>query len=75
NKQIAEKLAISDITVRHHLTSIFNKLNLSDRFELIIYSYSQGLCKLPESGRKGQDGLPIIAVRACLLLSTFACFF
>ncbi len=43
NKQIAETLSISDITVRHHLTSIFNKLALTDRFELIIYAYKHGL--------------------------------
>jgi two-component system nitrate/nitrite response regulator NarL len=47
NKQIAERLFISEITVRHHLTSIFDKLGVSDRFELAIYSYRHGLAKLP----------------------------
>ena len=47
NKQIAECLFISEITVRHHLTSIFDKLGVSDRFELAIYSYRHGLAKLP----------------------------
>jgi two-component system, NarL family, nitrate/nitrite response regulator NarL len=47
NKQIAESLYISEITVRHHLTSIFDKLGVSDRFELAIYSYRHGLAKLP----------------------------
>ncbi len=45
NKQIAEQLAISDITVRHHLTSVFNKLGLADRFELIIYAFKNGFCE------------------------------
>ncbi len=45
NKQIAKRLAISEITVRHHLTSVFSKLEVSDRFELIIYSYTYGLCE------------------------------
>lgn len=47
NKQIAERLFISEITVRHHLTSIFDKVGVSDRFELAIYSYRHGLAKLP----------------------------
>lgn len=47
NKQIAETLFISEITVRHHLTSIFDKLGVSDRFELAIYSFRHGLAKLP----------------------------
>lgn len=48
NKQIAERLFISDTTVRHHLTSIFGKLGVSDRLELVIYSYKYGLAKPPE---------------------------
>lgn len=44
NRQVAEKLSISDITVRHHLTSVFGKLGVADRFELIIYAYRHGLC-------------------------------
>jgi two-component system, NarL family, nitrate/nitrite response regulator NarL len=47
NKQIAEQLFISEITVRHHLTSIFAKLGVCDRFELAIYSYRHGMAKLP----------------------------
>lgn len=47
NQQIADKLFISVITVRHHLSSIFNKLDVGDRFELAIYSYRHGLAKPP----------------------------
>jgi two-component system nitrate/nitrite response regulator NarL len=47
NKQIAKTLSISEVTVRHHLTSIFSKLDISDRLELIIYAYQHGLAKLP----------------------------
>jgi DNA-binding NarL/FixJ family response regulator len=48
NKQIAERLFISDTTVRHHLTSIFGKLGVADRLELVIYAYKYGLAKPPE---------------------------
>jgi DNA-binding NarL/FixJ family response regulator len=47
NKQIASRLFISETTVRHHLTSIFSKLNVSDRLELIIRAYKDGLAKPP----------------------------
>src|SRR4029450_11659556 len=32
NKHIAARLYISEATVRHHLTAIFSKLHISDRF-------------------------------------------
>ncbi len=47
NQQIADRLSLSVITVRHHLSSIFAKLDVGDRFELAIYSYHHGLAKLP----------------------------
>lgn len=47
NKQIANRLSISEVTVRHHLTSVFSKLELSDRFELIIYAFRRGLSEVP----------------------------
>ena len=39
NQEIADRLFISLTTVRHHLTSIFSKLEISSRFELIIFAY------------------------------------
>jgi DNA-binding NarL/FixJ family response regulator len=49
NKQIAERLFISEATVRNHLTSILSKLDLSDRFELALYAYRHHLAKPPVS--------------------------
>jgi DNA-binding NarL/FixJ family response regulator len=46
NKTIAQRLAISDTTVRHHLTSIFAKLDLENRLELVIYAYRHGLANI-----------------------------
>lgn len=48
NKQIADRLFISPTTVRHHLTSIFQKLGVSDRLELAIYAYRYGIAKPPQ---------------------------
>jgi two-component system nitrate/nitrite response regulator NarL len=47
NKQIADRLFISEVTVRHHLTSVFSKLDVDGRFALVIYSYRHGLAKSP----------------------------
>jgi DNA-binding NarL/FixJ family response regulator len=46
NKQIGERLFISETTVRHHLTSIFTKLGVTNRLELVIYAYRNGLARL-----------------------------
>jgi len=47
NRQIAQRLFISDVTVRHHLTSIYAKLEISSRLELIVYAYRNGLAHIP----------------------------
>lgn len=36
NKEIADRLSLSDHTVRHHLTSIFDKLGVSNRKKLLV---------------------------------------
>jgi len=48
NKQIGERLFISDTTVTHHLTSVFSKLGVKDRLELMLYAYRHGLARQPE---------------------------
>jgi DNA-binding NarL/FixJ family response regulator len=48
NKQIAERLYISETTVTHHLSSVFSKLEVSDRLELIIYAFRHDLAKMPK---------------------------
>jgi DNA-binding NarL/FixJ family response regulator len=41
NKQIAERLSITHTTVRHHLTSIFEKLAVTNRLELMRHAYDE----------------------------------
>ena len=47
NKDIADRLCISSITVRHHLTSIFDKLGVSNRQKLLIRAHQDGLTRPP----------------------------
>jgi DNA-binding NarL/FixJ family response regulator len=47
NKEIASRLFISETTVRHHLTSIFDKVGVADRVELLIYAFRHGLATPP----------------------------
>lgn len=43
NKQIAARLSLSEATIRHHLTAIFNKLDVADRVGLAVYAHRCGL--------------------------------
>ena len=38
NKDTAQKLSISEDTVKHHLTNIFNKVGVSNRLELALFA-------------------------------------
>jgi DNA-binding NarL/FixJ family response regulator len=51
NFAIADRLCISEATVRHHLTSIYAKLGVVDRLELVLYAFRYGLMHFPPSRR------------------------
>jgi DNA-binding NarL/FixJ family response regulator len=42
-KEIARTLAISEKTVRNHISTIYRKLNIYDRSQLVIYAMRKGL--------------------------------
>jgi DNA-binding NarL/FixJ family response regulator len=48
NRAIATRLSLSETTVRHHLTSVFAKLEVENRLELLIYAFRNGLAPLPQ---------------------------
>jgi DNA-binding NarL/FixJ family response regulator len=53
NKEVGEGLFISETTVRHHLTTIFGKLDVRNRFELIDYLHRHRFFALDEMARPG----------------------
>jgi DNA-binding NarL/FixJ family response regulator len=46
-RSIAELLSISEHTLRNHLTSIYDKLDVANRLELFAYAHKHGLTKRP----------------------------
>jgi len=43
NKEVGQEFSISERTVKHHLTNIFNKLGLSRRVELAVFALEHDL--------------------------------
>lgn len=45
NREIAQKLSLSEDTVKHHLTHIFDKLGVYNRLELAMFAVNHGLAR------------------------------
>ena len=55
NKEIAEKLFLSERTIKAHLTNIFNKLNVASRSEAIVKGLQWRLVTLKETEDMPRD--------------------
>ncbi len=60
NKEIAENLNISEATVRHHLSSIYSKLELDDRLNLVIFAYQHKLAEIKRPNSESPVAKPTI---------------
>jgi NarL family two-component system response regulator LiaR len=43
NKQIASQLTVSEVTIRYHVSSILERLELSNRIQAAVYAVQKGL--------------------------------
>jgi DNA-binding NarL/FixJ family response regulator len=43
NAEVAQRLGVSEVTIKTHLSSVFQKLGLRDRVELTLYAIRAGL--------------------------------
>ena len=43
NKEIATRFSISEQTVKHHITNVFDKLGVYNRLELTLFAFHHGL--------------------------------
>jgi DNA-binding NarL/FixJ family response regulator len=46
NKEIADKLYISEKTVKNHVSNIFKKIKVNDRIQAAIFAYKNNIKKI-----------------------------
>ena len=49
NRRIAQRLLVSEATVKTHLHNIYDKLNMESRGQLILYCTDRGIGRIPAS--------------------------
>jgi DNA-binding NarL/FixJ family response regulator len=47
NKDIGSTFGISEYTVKHHLTNVYDKLGVYNRVELVLFAINHHLCVTP----------------------------
>ena len=46
NREMAARFGVTEVTIKHHLNSIFDKCGVSNRLELTLFALRNGLAKL-----------------------------
>jgi DNA-binding NarL/FixJ family response regulator len=54
NREIAQRLALTEHTVKNYLFRIFDKLGVSSRVEVVLYAFSHGETAATRESRKSQ---------------------
>jgi DNA-binding NarL/FixJ family response regulator len=55
NKRIAQRLEISEKTVKAHLTRVFDRIGVTDRTQAALWARQRGVIADPEDGQQGAD--------------------
>ena len=50
NRELAERLVVSENTVKYHLRNILDKLHVQNRAQVVAYAVRQGMVEPPRSG-------------------------
>lgn len=63
NKEVADKLFVTEKTIKFHLTNIYRKMNISSRTQLIVWSlpymgFNQDPARQPEVRHEGVIAAP-----------------
>lgn len=46
NREMAERFGVTEVTIKHHLNSVFDKCGVSNRLELTLFALRHGLARL-----------------------------
>lgn len=49
NRELAEKLVVSENTVKYHLRNILDKLHVQNRAQVVAYAVRQGMVEPPHA--------------------------
>jgi len=64
NREIAQRLGLTEHTVKNYLFRIFDKLGVSKRVEVVLYAYSLGSAAEIVGPSSGSNGKKLSAVAA-----------
>ncbi|GAA4598442.1 hypothetical protein BJY16_002714 [Actinoplanes octamycinicus] len=56
NREIAERLFVTEATVESHINRLFAKAGVRDRAQAVRYPYQHSLADRPAQGRRGDRG-------------------
>jgi two-component system nitrate/nitrite response regulator NarL len=64
NREIAQRLGLTEHTVKNYLFRIFDKLGVSKRVEVVLYAYSLGSGVMSEEAQgNGKKNLPVDVIK------------
>ena len=58
NEEIADRLGLSPLTAKTHVSRAMVKLNARDRAQLVVFAYATGLAELPAGISRTPQGVP-----------------